>query len=89
MTKAPVKSATQLVHMVVGGELTDLKKAEFKDLSKLDVVGFYPNFAEAQKAWLGKARETIDNAQMRYFIVHLHRLLDPSTDATKKKPKKK
>jgi Domain of unknown function (DUF4170) len=89
MTKTPAKPAKQLVHMVVGGELTDLKKAEFKDLTKLDVVGFYPNFAEAQKAWLGKARETIDNAQMRYFIVHLHRLLDPATDATKKKPAKR
>ena len=89
MSKAPAKAEKQLVHMVVGGELTDLKKAEFKDLSKLDVVGFYPNFAEAQKAWIGKARETIDNAQMRYFIVHLHRLLDPSTDTAKKKPKKK
>jgi hypothetical protein len=89
MSKTPAKPAQQLVHMVVGGELTDLKKAEFKDLTKLDVVGFYPNFAEAQKAWLGKARETIDNAQMRYFIVHLHRLLDPATDATKKKPVKK
>ena len=89
MSTAPAKSAKQLVHMVVGGELTDLKKTEFKDLSKLDVVGFYANFAEAQKAWLGKARETIDNAQMRYFIVHLHRLLDPSTDVAKKKPAKK
>jgi hypothetical protein len=89
MSKAPAKPGKQLVHMVVGGELTDLKKAEFKDLTKLDVVGFYPNFAEAQKAWLGKARETIDNAQMRYFIVHLHRLLDPTTDTAKKKPAKK
>lgn len=64
--------------MVFGGELSDLKEIEFKDLSKLDVVGFYPNYAEAYQAWLGKARETIDNAQMRYFIVHLHRLLDPA-----------
>lgn len=89
MSKTAAKPEKQLVHMVVGGELTDLKKAEFKDLSKLDVVGFYPNFAEAQKAWLGKARETIDNAQMRYFIVHLHRLFDPSTDVTRKAAKKK
>ena len=70
--------AKQLLHMVFGGELSDLKEIEFKDLSKLDVVGFYPNYAEAYQAWLGKARETIDNAQMRYFIVHLHRLLDPA-----------
>jgi hypothetical protein len=74
----------QLVHLVFGGELEDVSDVTFKDLSKLDVVGFYPNYDLAQKAWLGKARETIDNAQMRYFIVHLHRLLDPST-ATKKK----
>jgi Domain of unknown function (DUF4170) len=70
----------QLLHMVFGGELDDVKDVDFKDLSKLDVVGFYPNYATAHDAWLGKARETIDNAQMRYFIVHLHRLLDPSTD---------
>jgi hypothetical protein len=85
MTKAPAKPAKQLVHMVVGGELADLKSVEFKDLSHLDVVGFYPNYAAAHEAWLGKARETIDHAQMRYFIVHLHRLLDPSTDVKKKK----
>jgi hypothetical protein len=78
--------AKQLVHLVFGGELNDIKNVDFKDLSKLDVVGFFPNYAEAHKAWLGKARETIDNAQMRYFIVHLHRLLDPATEkATRKK----
>jgi hypothetical protein len=70
----------QLLHLVFGGELTHLGGVEFKDISKLDIVGIYPNFAEAHKAWNAKARETIDNAQMRYFIVHLHRLLDPSTD---------
>lgn len=70
----------QLLHMVLGGELNDVTDIEFKDLSKLDVVGFYPNYATAHVAWLGKARETIDNAQMRYFIVHLHRLLDPEVD---------
>lgn len=86
MTKAPAKPDKQLLHMVFGGELDDLKAVTFKDLAKLDVVGFYPNYADAHKAWLGKARETIDNAQMRYFIVHMHRLLDPSTDVTKKKP---
>ena len=75
----------QLVHLVFGGELHDVKLVDFKDLSKLDVVGFFPNYGEAHKAWLGKARETIDNAQMRYFIVHLHRLLDPTTAAKKSK----
>jgi uncharacterized protein DUF4170 len=77
--------AKQLVHLVFGGELNDVKNVDFKDLSKLDVVGFFPNYAEAHHAWVGKARETIDNAQMRYFIVHLHRLLDPATATTKRK----
>jgi hypothetical protein len=86
MSKAPpAKPGKQLLHLVFGGELDDLKAITFKDLAKLDVVGFYPNYAEAHKAWLGKARETIDNAQMRYFIVHMHRLLDPATDVTRKK----
>jgi hypothetical protein len=80
MTKAPAaKPDQQLLHLVFGGELESLANVTFKDLAKLDVVGFYPNYAEAYEAWLGKARETLDNAQMRYFIVHLHRLLDPST----------
>ena len=68
----------QLIHLVFGGELQDVTHVTFKDLSKLDVVGFYPNYATAYLAWQGKARETMDNAQMRYFIVHMHRLLDPS-----------
>jgi hypothetical protein len=85
MSKAPKKQPEQLLHLVFGGELTDLDGVTFKDAAKLDIVGIYPNFELAQKVWLAKARETIDNAQMRYFIVHLHRLLDPSTDVTKKK----
>ena len=85
MSKAPKKRPEQLLHLVFGGELTDLDGITFKDVASLDIVGIYPNFEKAQKAWLAKARETIDNAQMRYFIVHLHRLLDPSTDVTKKK----
>ena len=78
-TPAVKKSAPngQLVHLVFGGELDDVRDVTFRDLAKLDVVGFYPNYASAHQAWLGKARETIDNAQMRYFIVHLHRLLEP------------
>ncbi len=71
----------QLVHLVFGGELNDVKDVDFKDLAKLDVVGFFPNYHEAHRAWEAKARETIDNAQMRYFIVHLHRLLDPASPA--------
>ena len=73
----------QLLHLVLGGELTRLDGHEFKDLSKVDIVGLYPSYAEAEKAWRGKAQATVDNAQMRYFVVHLHRLLDPSTDKTK------
>lgn len=70
----------QLLHLVFGGELSDVSKVTFKDLANLDVVGFYPNYASAHQAWQSKARETIDNAQMRYFIVHMHRLLDPTKD---------
>lgn len=70
----------QLLHLVFGGELEHLDGTEFRDLSKLDIVGIYPSYAAAHAAWKGKAQLTVDNAQMRYFIVHLHRLLDP--DAT-------
>jgi hypothetical protein len=81
MSAKKPQDGEQLIHLVFGGELSDVSGVTFKDLAKLDVVGFYPNYAAAHSAWLGKARETIDNAQMRYFIVHLHRLLDPSTVA--------
>jgi hypothetical protein len=84
MSKAG-KQPEQLLHLVFGGELTDLDGVTFKDVAGLDIVGIYPNFEKAQKAWLAKARETLDNAHMRYFIVHLHRLLDPATDKTRKK----
>jgi hypothetical protein len=67
----------QLLHLVIGGELSALDKTEFKDLSKVDLVGVYPNYATAYAAWRAKAQQTVDNAEMRYFIVHLHRLLDP------------
>lgn len=70
----------QLLHLVFGGELSDLGKVEFKDLSKLDIVGIFPSYAAAHRAWEKKARQTMDIAEMRYFIVHLHRLLDPETD---------
>lgn len=69
----------QLLHLVFGGELTDLDNIEFNDLGKLDIVGIYPNYATAHAAWRAKAQSTVDNAHMRYFIVHLHRLLDPRT----------
>lgn len=72
--QAPQK---QLLHLVLGGELARLDDVEFKDLSKVEVVGVYPNYATAYAAWRAKAQQTVDNAQMRYFIVHLHRMLDP------------
>lgn len=75
----------QLLHMVFGGELKALDSVEFQDLDKLDIVAVYPNYAAAYAAWKGKAQRTVDNALMRYFIVHMHRLLDPATDATRQK----
>ena len=71
----------QLLHLVIGGELVDLEHVTFKDLDKVDIVGVYPNYAAAYAVWKSKAQMTVDNAQMRYFIVHLHRLLDPDQDA--------
>jgi hypothetical protein len=73
--------AKQLLHLVFGGELKDLQSTEFKDLDRLDIVGIYPNYATAYAAWKAKAQQTVDNAHMRYFIVHMHRLLDPDEAA--------
>ena len=70
--------AKQLLHLVFGGELKDVADVEFKDLDRLDIVGIYPSYAEAYKAWRAAAQHTVDDAHMRYFIVHIHRLLDPS-----------
>jgi hypothetical protein len=80
MTDSPGK---QLLHLVFGGELTELGTSEFKDLGAIDLVGIYPNYATAYAAWKAKAQQTVDNAHMRYFIVHLHRLLDPESTAEK------
>ena len=66
----------QLLHLVFGGELKSLDGTEFTDPAKLDIVGIFPNYAEAYKAWKGAAQRTVDSAQTRYFIVHMHRLLD-------------
>ncbi|MFN3482449.1 DUF4170 domain-containing protein [Rhabdaerophilum calidifontis] len=71
----------QLLHLVFGGELEQIDGVTFRDLSKLDLVGIYPNYASAHAAWKARAQATVDNAQMRYFIVHLHRLLDPESGA--------
>ena len=70
----------QLLHLVIGGELDNIEEVTFKDLSKVDLVGVYPNYAEAERAWRGKAQQTVDSAQTRYFVVHLHRLLDPEDE---------
>ena len=70
----------QLLHLVFGGELENLEDVHFKDLGGLDIVGVFANYAEAEKAWRAKAQATVDNARMRYFIVHLHKLLDPDGD---------
>ena len=72
--------AEQLLHLVFGGELSHVDSTEFRDLSKLDFVGAFPDYASARAAWKGKAQATVDNAHMRYFIVHAHRLLDPTKD---------
>ncbi|HEY3815333.1 MAG TPA: DUF4170 domain-containing protein [Caulobacteraceae bacterium] len=72
--------AEQLLHIVIGGELKDVGTHEFRDPSKVEFVGAFPNYAAARKAWLAKAQATVDNAHMRYFIIHAHRLLDPAQD---------
>ena len=69
----------QLLHIVFGGELKDVTEVEFEDLSKVDFVGAFPNYKEAYDAWKNAARRTVDNAEMRYFILHAHKLLDPET----------
>ena len=74
MTDAPEK---QLLHLVIGGELSDISGVTFADLDEVDIVGVYPNYASAYTAWRQKAQQTVDSAQTRYFIVHLHRLLEP------------
>ena len=73
-------SHAQLLHLVIGGELKDVTGLEFRDLSKVDLVGAYPSYAAAHAAWLAKAQATVDNAHMRYFIIHAHKLLDPSVE---------
>ena len=68
----------QLLHLVIGGELVDINEMTFRDLEEVDIVGVYPNYEAACAVWKQKAQMTVDNAHMRYFVVHLHRLLDPS-----------
>jgi hypothetical protein len=82
-TKADPMSASdkpkQLLHLVFGGELETLTGNEFKNLDELDIVGIFPDYASAHIAWKAKAQQTVDNAHMRYFIVHMHKLLDPTS----------
>ncbi len=77
----PNTSNDQLLHLVFGGELTSLDEARFKDPASLDIVGVFPNYARARDAWKAAAQKSVDNAQMRYFIVHIHKLLDPTAEA--------
>ncbi|MCA3720805.1 DUF4170 domain-containing protein [Phenylobacterium sp.] len=70
----------QLLHLVIGGELKNVETIEFRDLSKIDLVGAYASYQEAVEAWRAKAQSTVDNALMRYFIIHAHKLLDPDAD---------
>ncbi len=75
------KKEKQLLHLVFGGELASLDGVAFRDPAKLDIVGIYPDNDSALAAWKAKAHSTVDNAHMRYFVVHLHHLLDPDHDA--------
>jgi len=79
---AASQSEKQLLHLVIGGELKELGKPDFADLTAVDFVGAFPNYASAFDAWRAAAQRTVDNAQMRYFILHAHRLLDPETGKT-------
>lgn len=76
---ADMPESKQLLHLVIGGELKDVRGIEFEDLSKVDFVGAFPNYKAAYDAWKSAAQSTVDNAEMRYFILHAHRLLDPET----------
>lgn len=71
------KKNAQLLHLVFGGELTSLESHEFRDLEHVDIIGVFPDYASAYAAWKSAAQRTVDNAMTRYFIVHLHRLLEP------------
>jgi hypothetical protein len=80
-TMSDTPKPSQLLHLVFGGELDDVSNVHFRDLDRLDIVGVFPNYASAYAAWRAKAQGSVDNAEMRYFIVHLHRLLDPESQA--------
>lgn len=73
---------TQRLHLVFGGELVDPSKTAFKDVDNIDIVGIFPSYDAAYNAWKSAAQGTVDNAHMRYFIAHLHRLRDENTEAS-------
>ena len=73
---------TQRLHLVFGGELTDIDGTEFRDTSAIDVVGVFPDFESAKAAWKGAAQRTVDSAHTRYFIAHLHRLMDEERETS-------
>ncbi len=68
------------LHLVFGGRVKDPRGHEFVDLDNIDFVGLYESYAEAEDAWRGKAQRTVDDAEMKYVVVHLHRLLEPEAD---------
>ena len=80
MSDSDSDTDTQLPHLVLGGEIEDFEHNTFRDLSKVDLVGVYPSYKAAYDVWKTKAQATVDNAHMRYFVVHLHRILDPEAD---------
>lgn len=82
MTNPENQESSQLLHLVFGGELESLDSLTFRDLDKLDIVGIYSGYDNAYKAWKNKAQQTVDNAHQRYFIVHIHRLMDPEATGT-------
>ncbi|MFN0262611.1 DUF4170 domain-containing protein [Tepidamorphus sp. 3E244] len=83
MSSDAESKSDQLLHIVIGGELENLKGTTFRNLDEVEVVGMYPSYAAAYDAWKGAAQRSVDNAHVRYFIVHVHRLLDPETDTTR------
>jgi len=69
---------SDLLHLVFGGRVRDPRGTDFEDVPALDIVGIFPNYAEAEAAWRASAQRTVDDAQMKYVVVHLHRLLEPT-----------
>ena len=69
------------LHLVFGGRVKDPRGLDFVDLNEIDFVGLFHNYAEAEEAWRGRAQRTVDDAEMKYVVVHLHRLLEPDSDS--------